>query len=233
MMLKRNLLQYISDVHVDYKLALPIIKQTSDNLAICGDIGNPEHPNFQEFIHQIRSKYNHIFFVPGNHDFNCSAKYSHKNVTKYEPILKKICKDHDIHYLNKDKVDFEYNTSVAGCTLWSYPVFERKNIDINKHRQVIEHTRKHIEHVNWLKETIEDAKLKNKELFILTHYVPTIRLIENKYQKRGKERISWFYTNLEDIIKKPVLAWYCGHTHSIIEKDINGITCGVNAIYKR
>ena len=73
MMLKRNLLQYISDVHVDYKSALPIIKQTSDNLAICGDIGNPEHPNFQEFIHQIRSKYNHIFFVPGNHDFNCSA----------------------------------------------------------------------------------------------------------------------------------------------------------------
>ena len=230
-MIRRNLLQYISDVHVDYKSLLPIIKQTSDNLAICGDIGNPEHPNFQEFIYQIRPKYNNVFFVPGNHDFKCSAKYNHKNVIKYEPILQKICKDNSIYYLNKNKVNFEYNTVVAGCTLWSYPIVDRKNLNTVKHRQVIEHTQIHQDHCNWLIKCIDEAKEQNKEIIILTHYVPTIKLIEDKYIKRGHERISWFYSNLEYLIKRPVREWYCGHTHSIRERIINGVTCGVNAIY--
>jgi hypothetical protein len=229
-MIKRRLLQYISDIHVDYKLGLPIIKQTAENLAICGDIGNPDHPSYEEFIYHIRPKYNNIYFVPGNHDFNCSAKYNHENVLKYEPILKKICNTHDIHYLNKNKVDFEDNKIIAGCTLWSYPIVNRKKINIIKHRQLIDHTKIHIEHINWLNNCIDYAKNKDKELIILTHYVPTVQLIEDKYLKRGRERTSWFYSNLDNMIKYPVTNWYCGHTHSKIEKTINGTVCGVNAI---
>ena len=64
---------------------------------------------------------------------------------------------------------------------------------------------------------------------MLTHYVPSFKLIEPKYSKYGKLN-TLFATDLEYLIQKPIEAWICGHTHSILDMKINNIYCGINAL---
>ena len=39
----------------------------------------------------------------------------------------------------------------------------------------------------------------------------------------------WFHTNLESYINQPIIGWFCGHSHSVIEIKINNVICGINA----
>ena len=82
---------------------------------------------------------------------------------------------------------------------------------------------------NWLVDFIN--KNKNKKLIIGTHFVHTPQLIEKKYHINNKPS-DWYQTNLEFMIKSPIIGWFCGHTHSNIKININNITCGVNYGYK-
>lgn len=69
----------------------------------------------------------------------------------------------------------------------------------------------------------------NKKIIMLTHFVPTFKLIEKKYQNMGLHRTSWFASDLEHLIKHPIKIWICGHTHSIIECTVNDTPCMINA----
>jgi hypothetical protein len=81
--------------------------------------------------------------------------------------------------------------------------------------------------LQWLEAMIDHYRDSN--VYILTHNVPSFQLIEQRYLDYGQHRTSWFATSLEHLIGAPVKAWLCGHSHSVLEKEINGIKCGINA----
>ena len=211
-------IQYISDVHVDVNKKIPIIKPICDTLAICGDIGVPTHDNFKKFLSQMSSQFKTVLFVAGNHDYDCGCIYHKDKIDKYKPIIKNTCDTFsNVHFLDNSVFYPKDDIMIIGSTLWSNPLDKSKQ----------EHLEEHTKNANWI-ETICDNN-SDKKIIVLTHFVPTFKLIEPKYLKRGLKTTSFFATDLEHFIKKPIVTWLCGHTHSVIDTHINNVYCGVNS----
>jgi len=225
---KRNFystIQYISDLHVDHKQIgkIPVIEPKSKYLAICGDIGLPSHPNFNIVLKDTSSSFDKVFLTLGNHDFGLGCCYEKESVDKWTPYIEDLCsKYNNIVLLNKTCYDLD-NYMFIGTTLWS----NAPSYNIHKQDKYEKHIREHKEHINWIKEKIDNNN--NKQIIVLTHFPPTYKLIEEKYKNDGQVN-GWFASNYDYIIKPPIKAWLCGHTHSIINCNINGVYCGVNAI---
>jgi UDP-2,3-diacylglucosamine pyrophosphatase LpxH len=234
-------LQYVSDIHTDTNGFFPKIKPQSDNLAICGDIGVPTNPICEDFLKYCSDNFKAIFFVPGNHDFDCGPVFNRDKVEKYEDIYKNICqKFKNINYCNKTVINHE-NVLIAGTTLWSKADLNYlKNDNVFSETQIL-NTQKtvdeHLKHVAWLENIIKKNNNNNKKIIILSHFVPSYKLIEEKYKKFNT---SFYASNLEYLLesendkthktnKTNVHAWLCGHTHSISNTYHNGVYLGVNA----
>lgn len=225
-LIKRNIhVQYISDLHIDIKPNIPNIIPKSDLLCICGDIGLPTHPHYDQLLFDVKNKFEKVFIVAGNHEYDCSCLYEEDLVNKYKPILVDLCKQYDNVFLLDNTVhQITPTTIIAGTTLWTnlqyilnkYPNDPRYN----------EHIAEFNKNLEWIKSVLET----NHDVLMMTHFVPTFELIEPHYLSRGLGATNWFASDLDSIIKDPIIGWICGHTHSILEKKINGIYCGVNAL---
>ena len=222
-------LQYLSDVHVDTRSVnqLPRIQPISEYLLLAGDIGKPTHPHFKIFFQDLSKQFKKIFYVPGNHDFDCRSLYDQDKVAFYEPLIIDICKQFpNIHYLNRSTYALDSNCLIVGATLWSLPLIP--NLEYSSYAdKYLDHINKHSQDVMWMEQMLK--QYSDKQIIALTHFVPTFQLIEPKYRQKGLESTSWYATNLEHLIQKPVSAWLCGHSHSILQTRINGVYCGINA----
>lgn len=219
-------IQYLSDVHVDCHDNIPQIEPVSDVLAICGDIGKPSHPNVDAFLKYVSTQFKQIYFVPGNHDYDCGPFYNEEKVSHYEKILFDICSRYtNIILLNNSFSAISDNTIIAGTTLWSNPVL-KPDVDYNNETYE-KHIKRHNRDLEWITNLCKIHN--NKNIVMLSHFVPTFKLIEQKYLDRGIHKTSAFATNLEYLINDPIVAWLCGHTHSVTHTCINGVFCGVNA----
>lgn len=229
----KKIIQYISDLHVDMKENgyVPIFPKTSDILVVCGDIGLPTHPNYELLLNCLSYKYEKTYIIPGNHDFDCGPMFEQKKYDKYSEILKYICSKYpNIIYTDKSSHEIDNNYVLAGCVLWSKPQFQWSRTNFSELYHT--HVREHVRNLSWLTNIITSSVIAKKKLIVATHFVPSYELIEEKFRNYGKTRTSWFYTDLDHIIKKPIHAWICGHTHSQLNKLINGVYCGVNAYPK-
>jgi hypothetical protein len=214
-----NNIQYVSDIHGDVNEIVPKIQPIAKYLAVCGDLGVPTHPKFEEFFNMYSGQFEKIFFVAGNHDYDCSPLYVEKKKMQYNPMINKIIdKFPNVIFLDRSCYHLHDNIIIAGATLWSRPLTMKYK----------EHTEEHEKDVKWINEICNSYA--DKKIVMLTHYVPSFQLIEERYKERGVYATSWFATDLEHMIKKPIVAWVCGHSHSIIEANINGIYCGINAV---
>lgn len=222
-------LQYISDVHTDLVKsdAIPDINVHADNLLIVGDIGVPTHHNFETFLYNMKRKFKRVLFVPGNHDFDCGPLYMSDKIVKYNPLIINMCKDFGIEYLNNSICELDNNYIVAGSILWSKPIYDAKNLNAER---VACHIAEHTRHVEWLQNVIQTYHTKH--IIIATHFVPTFKLIESKYQDLGITRTSWFATDLEYMMQAPITHWLCGHTHSVLTTMVGNVYCSVNAHFQ-
>lgn len=226
MNIDKKSIQYVSDIHADVNGFFPKITPFSKTLAICGDVGVPTNPVCRDFLRYCSDNFEKVFFVPGNHDFDCGSVFEPNKVERYEDIYKVLCqKFNNVHYLNKGSI-IHQDTLVIGLTLWSHLQLNHPNIKINPEnieklqRSIIEH----LEHVKWLECTLDNNQ--DKKAIILSHFVPTFKLIEEKYKSHNT---SFFATNLERLIKPNIHMWLCGHTHSTLQLTHNGVYLGVNA----
>lgn len=214
-------IQYVSDIHVDFKQTIPIIAPRAPYLAVCGDVGDPFCPTFKLFFDMVSPLYCKIFFVGGNHDYLCYPIHNLENVSKCKQQINTIFESYsNVYFLDKGVHLLENNIYVIGTTLWSHPT--------NLNPKYSEMKIAHMEDVEWIKKTKQNYL--NNKLVVLTHFVPSFKLIESKYKEYGSERTSLFATNLEHLVNKPINGWICGHTHSVLGKQINGIYCGINAL---
>ena len=84
----------------------------------------------------------------------------------------------------------------------------------------------HQEDKAWLADQIERCSKAQEEIIVLTHHLPSYKLIHEKYE--GHPLNYCFATNLEEMIQSPIRGWLCGHSHTAAELEINGVYCGLN-----
>lgn len=220
-------LQYLSDLHID---RFPIgkffsIKAQSPNILICGDIGNPKHKNYSLFLEYLKYNFDKTYIVPGNHEYNTSSCFSQKQYDIHKPYLDELYYKYGINRLDCNYYNLSNDTIIAGSTLWSHPDYD--NSRRMRYSTYLTHINKHKEEKEWIINLIN--KFNNKKIIMATHFPPTSKLIENKfYDKYTNQPSKWFYTDLDNLIDYPIIAWICGHTHSICEKKINNVICSVN-----
>lgn len=224
-------LQYISDIHLEYRDKLPKFKKVGNCIALLGDIGDPFKSNYSEFIKYTSNEWDKTFILSGNHEY-WQQKYDINDVDL--KITEITTKFNNVFYLNNSYYDLE-NYRILGTTLWSHvdkPPIKIMGDDIkikndNQNLTYKKINKLHFNSKSWLSNNISNS---NKPLIVLTHHLPSYNLIIDKYQNsKYNEYFNRFASNMDDYIKPPVKFWLCGHSHCNYETIINNVYCGINA----
>jgi len=72
-----------------------------------------------------------------------------------------------------------------------------------------------------------------KPTIVITHHLPTYKLMHPYYKDKYIGYHNRFYTNLEHLIHKPLIGWIGGHSHSTIDIRLNEVFLGINAVGNR
>jgi predicted phosphodiesterase len=193
--------QYFSDLHLERRKSLPKIQQVADTLLLAGDIGYPDTEIYQEFFSVYSAKYKHIFVVDGNHEWD-----------KGTPDPNRFKSLKNVFLLDNSHIELE-NFIITGTTLWT------------------EATRKQDHHraVKYLNEIINSNP--NQKIIVLTHHLPSWKLITQNYRKKYSEQTLYRYANHLDYLfykPNPPWLWVCGHSHCLLDKKIGNTQCVIN-----
>jgi predicted phosphohydrolase len=222
-------IQLLSDLHLE-KLEFGIYNiinnENSDVLIIVGDIDDLEDINrYNNFIKQVSKLYKLVFIVKGNHEcYN-------KTIDETDAIISNVCNQYNnIIYLNKTYYDINENIRIVGCCFWSKILDEQKedivknigNFKNIKSWSVEKNNKIHDEELLFIKEQMECSKINNKKLIIATHYSPSINHTINP-RFIDCPMSSAYYSNLDELLDEPVIAYVYGHTHQSLNKKINNV----------
>lgn len=209
----RCLYAYISDVHLErwHPQIIPTIKHTippceTKGLVLAGDIGNPFQTNYRNFLKLCAETYKQVYFTTGNHEYD-----KHTNAAVEKQVVSIADEIENLHYLQNTVAIME-DEMLFGSTLWSNRVQPGLHLDAK----------------NALLDAIEEARMAEVNLLVMTHYVPSRQLIEPRYRNYKNHRN--FYSDLENLMEPPVVCWICGHSHSIQTKKINNVFLGMNCV---
>jgi predicted phosphohydrolase len=241
-MKRLSTLQYISDIHLEYLTGFPKIPVKGESLALLGDIGNPFKDNYKEFLKYTSNNWDSVLLLTGNHEYWNLQKDKYNMDDVDNKIRDIITRFPNVTFLNNNKYEF-LNYTILGTTLWS-----SINKISSKHSPVnSRHTFKkmgddlyispentiscHNNAVKWLEKEIKsNDKHNNKKIIVLSHHLPSYKLIIDKYRKdRYLAYHDRFASHLDYLMQDPVKAWLCGHSHSVNEISINGVYCAINA----
>ena len=211
-------IQYVSDLHlewnkVDYQ---KLVKPVAPFLALAGDICPPSHPALAPFLEHVSNNFEHVFYVPGNHEYDNLTGITMED---QNDSLVKACAAHpNIHFLNRQSYKLtDLNVAIVGATLWS-PTFTSQSL-------------KNAEALNYkdrvfLTNMCDYYARTGTQVVMLSHFLPSSELILEKYKNYpNKHR---FYSNCDDLIGTPVRAWIYGHSHSASRHIINDVQCVLN-----
>ena len=246
-------IQYASDLHLDDE-SPPfemIMDPVAPNLALCGDIGNPFSKIYYNFLKWCKTHWTGVFLIAGNHE------YFTKDVTttmdNTEKRIQEICSELGIFFLQKGVYrDDTHKLLIVGCTLWSSPDIRKwdRITDgfigdpgtrgdyklINKYDEYTNKSRKlhpsdiieiNRDHVAFLEKVLRRAKLDEFRVLVLTHHLPSSILVDPKH--KGNPLSSCYANNLDYLLKEPVVAWICGHSHTGVSVRNNaGTLCTMN-----
>jgi predicted phosphodiesterase len=224
--------QLLSDLHIEFGKYFNISK-TSDYLLLAGDIGYPEKDDFEIIFNVFSKIYKKIFYVAGNHEYYQQWKKGnkHKSIEEINEIIStKLSKFDNVYFLNNNYYDLELeNIRILGTTLWFYP--ENNNKAISDYYAIPNFSDKYAL-TEWEKarEFISKNISNEKKNIVLTHHLPTYKLISQEYLEKYNHINFYFASNCEDLMCSDIKVWACGHSHGFMETDVNGVKCVLNAI---
>lgn len=223
-----------SDLHLesefDYILNIPD-DNVSKYLLLAGDVCNYDNIHlFERWLEHMSNKFNKIFFVSGNHEYYSRGESMDEIDSKLKELTLKF---ENVIYLNCDTYQLN-DVLIIGCTLWSNNKYEYindyKNIYIEKDKLLTlkDSNNLHSDQLEWLTKTLNENK--DKTTIVLTHHLPTIKLIDNKYLFQPLMNTA-YYTPLDKLIENnsQIKYWICGHSHSTKMCEINNTKLILNA----
>jgi hypothetical protein len=238
-------IQYISDIHLemyrsnDFNPTEFLKTGYGEFLALCGDIGYPEDPLLEQFLRFCSQYYRMVFWVPGNHEFySPSGQMTLRD--KFEKMESLCAKFNNVILMSQRAYNVPGTTlRIVGCTLWTEIPEECRStaqkymndfrlIYKNKNQRITtdDINEWHTQDKAWLQSEIQAAQDSGHELIVLTHHLPTQRLVHQKYE--GHPLNACFATTLDPIIRYPIRAWLCGHSHTANEVRVNTVLCSLN-----
>ncbi len=204
---------YISDLHLNRNVFNVKFLPPYHNLFIAGDIGNPRYPIYKDFLYGACAVWDNVYFTSGNHEyFGCKTIDEGNEV---DDILTKMAKGRpNLEYLQKRVIETD-EYLIAGATLWTRPLCKGQyNTEI--------HT-VHEDHVKF----IESLSAVKKNVIMMTHHLPSHKLILPQYKKHSVDK---YATDLEYLIGDPIKVWICGHSHISYQKKINDVLFLIRAL---
>lgn len=213
-----------NDPKSDLNKILKNIEKNDDNINICliaGDFDSPFKPNFKQLLSIVKSHFNYVFYVPGNHEYYHTKEK--KSIEETDDYIKKLCIDTNVIFLQCDEYNIkieDIEINILGCTLWSniskvgYELISDSRFifsDINQYLNL------HQKHLSWLEDKINNNS--DKKYIIVTHHLPSFKLIHSKFNPDDKDNINTaFASDLDHLVSKSLL-WVCGHSHERMKID--------------
>jgi predicted phosphohydrolase len=224
-------IQIASDLHIDHNnenlnidcneyLQFPSGNNNVNILILPGDIGCLyKLRQLENFLVELSSKYDYIFYVYGNNEFY----YYNQDLKKtYEELLeqgKSLLKIPNLYVLNnKSLIIGDY--IFVGCTLWSKLYFKDYFPSYLKIHGFTKEKYNNLfnKDLEYIKQSIYYSKIYKKKMVIITHYPPI------SFKKNISSMCDNFYNNnLYDLIyaNPNILYWIHGHNHKSIVSKIN------------
>lgn len=200
----RKYFQYISDLHIDKRQVNKIINPIAPYLIVAGDVCPLVYTDLNKnFFEQHSKKFNSIFYVYGNHEYD-----------QFHKFQKSINYPKNIIHLENQIYTID-NILLLGSTLWTQSTNKQKN-------------NLAIEYINYI---CNNSIYKNYKIIIITHHLPSYHLIIKKY--RGYKNLDRFANSLEYIMNpkhtlNPPRFWISGHSHCIFTNKIYNTICHIN-----
>ena len=151
--------------------------------------------------------------------------------------IERLCSQKkNLVFLNPGVVEIN-GVRVVGATLWSH-VSENAKQAVREYMQdyeliwkmkpgsfkpchlTVEDTNKlHSRDLRFICENVDEAKKNGQKMIVLTHHTPTFSgTSHQRYQ--GTITSAAFSTNLEHLLKPPIVCWMYGHTHYNNKKKV-------------
>lgn len=227
-------LGYVSDIHLEKNPDMDLnIKPTTDYLMLCGDIGDPFDPRYEELLTRSSDNFERVVFVAGNHEFDnihlASGKDKKDVLDMTLDRLHEMSDKHDnVEFLHRDITTLNgYN--VVGTVLWTHRVdkikAKKRNIRYKyntEYNRIINH--EHKKDVDFLEHCLEIQK----KTIVLTHHIPTYKMCPEMFMDFPSKNL--FYNDLDNFFTPNIHAWLCGHSHHIDAKIIDDMYCGINSV---
>lgn len=196
-------IQYLSDVHLEFRFNLPKIKKLADILVLAGDIGYPKSKIYLWFIKEMSKKFEKVFIICGNHE------YYENSIVDIDSFIEKniIQMFHNVTFLNNSFEDYK-GIRYIGTTLWT----DKENTNCSDFLCIDE--------------------LKKQQQYKTTLYNNSKTFIE-KIVSTSHDKKNVLITHHqppEDFLNNNIVAWIYGHTHTPCSKSLNGILYVCNPI---
>lgn len=208
-------LQYISDIHLEKINIIPYkqLNPISNNIALLGDIGNPFTQVYKDLLKHVSTNFDNVFLISGNHEY-----YFNSILNTNNQISEVANSFNNVHFLNNTSISVN-NYNIIGSTLWSNLLPHPKNDKLDVY------TFLHMDAINNIQ-----SLLSNKPTIILTHYLPTYKLIHPKYYYYPMHIRSRYASDLEYMMNDNIHAWLTGHSHKNVDVYINNTFCSINPL---
>ena len=235
------LIQYLSDIHLEFMTKVPKIIVKADVLCLAGDIGYPYSGIYKDFLIKMNRDFKKVFLITGNHEYYNSEKYGEHSMDDVNTMINSIIKFHKLYNITFLNNSYEiYNDIIfVGTTLWSN--IQSQNMNdlalMNDFKQIENMTYDtykllHLKSCNFIENTLSDIskddkyKDKTKKIVMMTHHLPSFKLIGDEY---ALSDFNCFYaSNCDKYFVEPIKAWIYGHTHTPNQTIINNIKFACN-----
>lgn len=218
-------IQLCSDLHlwdgqIQREGFIELLEPVAPVLALLGDIGDPESKIFPEFIDWCCRHWNQVLFIPGNHEFWRLVPGTTKTIDGTLEMLHQYEKK----YVNfklcwQTKFVSEDGLLVLATPLWSRPAEgvtpndgEQAWFDRDRTFDRMTLTSLHQKDLAWIAQQCKLAE--NHGIVCLTHYAPTLLLVDRDTIQNPEATL--FASDVETVLRPPIIAWACGHTHQSI-----------------
>jgi len=220
-----------------------LIQPSAPDLALCGDIGDPYSQTYADFLSWCSKHWQRVFIITGNHEYFTDTPQPNKTMDHIDHHIATLCNriSNNLFFLQKSIYFIEeYKIAVLGATLWSAPDIRHWDLltgqsfigdpglrgeynavfthDTNTNTMRPLHpsdiTNIHLNHKAFLQKELGPFGSnipKDYRVIVLTHHMPTFELNEAEFADHPLR--SNYASNLDDLIKEPVVAWLCGHSH--------------------
>jgi hypothetical protein len=214
-------IDYVSDLHLE-KSPLRLPSTTSDILILAGDIYHVSlfDYNISGFFDDISKKYEHIIYVPGNHEYYDSD-------LSVIDSLRNFCNGYKNIHLLDNEVKIIDNVQFIGGTGWTHfnnldaATMKQASRTINDYRRIrngdnmlsiYDIIEKHAEYVKFFK-SVDKSKYTN---VAITHHSPTDLTALNS---GSSFEITGCYCSDMLSYMKDIKYWIHGHQHDGTDVD--------------